>query len=112
MTKHEVCEHFNIPPVIMEEYESWKCMKEEKSADEIEYNDCDIKLLQTVLTLYDIGFSKAEILQYLELAACGCKTENQRCCMLDKKREESLEEIHRHEKCLDELEILKKRMKD
>lgn len=111
MTKHEVCERYNIPVEILKEYESWGlCDAVRDVMGDWQYDDRDLERLSTIMSLHDIGFSIEEVETYIRLLLQGESTEEKRLRLLNKKRSTALEEIHFKEKQLDRLDYLRYEM--
>ena len=95
MTIKEVNERYKIPIRMLQEYESWGLFKGiEKVMGAWHYAESDIELLSTIITLYDIGFTNAEVKRYARLLLIGKSTEKERLKMLSEKRIRTLDEIH------------------
>ena len=111
MTILEASKQYHIPIKILKEYESWGlCCEVKKVMGDWQYDDQDIERLSTIMTLHDIGFSKAEIGRYMRLLLQGSATEAERMEMLDKQRSNTLEEIHFREKQLERMDYLRYEM--
>lgn len=76
-----------------------------------QYDDSDIERLSTIMTLHDIGFTKAEVERYMKLLLQGASGEEERLKMLEAKRNGTLDEIHFKERQLDRLDYLRFEMK-
>ncbi|MCI8631064.1 MAG: MerR family transcriptional regulator [Firmicutes bacterium] len=100
MTYEEISENYGIPREILREYER-------RSAGKCKYDDGDIKKLGILMTLRSIGFEKDEEEEYIRLILDGDDTAEQRMSMLIKKRNETLEDIHVLEKCIDSIDYLR-----
>lgn len=108
MTIYEASERYNIPIKILREYESWGlCGEAEKVMGAWQYDDSDVELLSTIMTLHDIGFNSGEVETYMKLLLKGKITEKERMKMLERKRSGTLDEIHFKEKQLDRLDYLR-----
>ncbi|HIZ55578.1 MAG TPA: MerR family transcriptional regulator, partial [Firmicutes bacterium] len=108
MTKQEVAERFQIPIAILEEYESWGlCDSVRQVMDVWEYDDRDIERLSLIMTLHDIGFSKEETFEYMRLYLSERDTQAERLSMLNRRRSDSLDEIHFKQMQLDRLDYLR-----
>lgn len=112
MTIDEVSERYKIPTEILREYESWELRGEVKKAmGSRHYDESDIEMLSTVMTLYDIGFTGEEAKKYMQLLLKGSSAEKERLKMLSEKRNCTLDEIHFKEKQLDRLDYLRFELK-
>lgn len=108
MTIEEAGERYNIPIEVLREYESWGlCGAVKKVMGAWQYDESDIQRLGTIMTLHDIGFSNAEVEQYMRLLLEGNSTEKERLEMLNKKRGATLDEIHFKQKQLDRVDYLR-----
>lgn len=68
-------------------------------------------LVGMIMTLCDAGFSEAEIEQYMNFCKNG-KSEPEKCIsMLENKRRGTLEEIHRKERQIENIDCLKYKLK-
>ena len=113
MTIKEASERYNIPIEILQEYESWGlCDEVKKVMGSCQYDESDIELLSTIMTLHDIGFTNKEVEKYMRLLTGGKATEKERLQMLEHKRNGTLDEIHFKEKQLDRLDYLRFAMKN
>ena len=87
MTISEASEKYNIPVKILRAYESWGlCGEVKKVMGSWQYDDSDIERLSTIMTLHDIGFTKAEVERYMKLLLQGASGEEERLKMLEAKR--------------------------
>lgn len=110
MTINEASERYQIPMEILKEYESWGlCGAVKKVMGSWKYDDTDLERLGLILTLHDIGFDKDEVETYMRLWIDGNHTETRR--MLDKKRNDTLDEIHFKEKKIERMDYLRYKMK-
>ena len=108
MTKKEASEKYQIPMEILDEYEKWNLCDEVKKVMGVwQYDDSDLEKLGMILTLHDIGFSKKEIEEYMHMYLKGDETAAKRMRILKQKREQTLDEIHFHEKRLEYLDYLR-----
>lgn len=113
MTIKEASKRYNIPIEILQEYESWGlCSEVEKVMGSWHYDESDTERLSTIMTLHDIGFTNDEAEKYMRLLTRGKATENERLQMLERKRNDTLDEIHFKEKQLDRLDYLRFAMKN
>lgn len=109
MTIDEVSERYQIPAEILREYEGWGLC----GADSVSWQ-CgkqDLERLSLIMTLHDIGFCKDEVEEYMRLVLEGETTRERRMRMLEEKRVEALDEIHRKEQKLERLDYLRFQMK-
>ena len=108
MTIDEASERYQIPMEILREYESWGlCGTVKKVMGAWQYDDQDLERLSLIMTLHDIGFSNAEVEEYMRLLLEEKNTEKQRMEMLERRRGTALDEIHFREKQLERLDYLR-----
>jgi DNA-binding transcriptional MerR regulator len=104
----EASARYNIPIEILREYESWGlCGTVKYVMGAWQYDDRDLERLSMIMTLHDIGFRNDEVETYMRLLLEGESTEDERLCMLNKKRSNALDEIHFKQKQLDRLDYLR-----
>lgn len=102
MTINEASEKYSIPIEVLKEYESWGLCSEVKKVMGVwQYDDKDLERLSLIMTLHDIGFSNEEVEIYMRLLLDGKSTDNERLRMLNKLRNNALDEIHFKEKQLE-----------
>ena len=112
MTINEASEKYNIPIEILKEYESWGlCGEVQKIMGVWQYDDQDLERLSMIMTLHDIGFSNKEVETYMRLFLDGKSTENERLRMLNKLRNDALDEIHFKEKQLERMDYLRHKIR-
>lgn len=112
MTKSEVSKRYNIPVSILREYESWGlCGAVKKVMGAWQYDDSDLEHLSMIMTLHDIGFSNEEVETYMRLLLEKNSTEADRLRMINEKRNNTLDEIHFHEKQLERMDYLRYQIK-
>ena len=107
MTIEEAGERYKIPPEILAEYTSRNLRgagKREMKGRQCD--DFDLEQLSLMMTLYDAGFCSAEVETYMGLAG-KADSDSTRLKMLEGRREKALEEIHFHEKQLEQLDYLR-----
>lgn len=63
------------------------------------------------MTLHDIGFNAEEVETYMRLLLEGTSTDSHRLQMLEKKRRNTLDEIHFKERQMDRLDYLRYKIK-
>lgn len=108
MTKNEASVKYQIPIEILEEYEKWNLCDSVKQVMGIwQYDESDIERLSMIMTLHDIGFSKKEIAEYMNLMLSERNTEIERLAMLNQKRSKELDEIHFKEVQLERIDYLR-----
>lgn len=108
MTQQEASEHYNIPVSILQEYESWGlCGAVKKVMGVWQYDDEDLERLSTIMTLHDIGFTTEEVETYMRLLLEQPESSQKRLRMMEEKRNETLDEIHFHERQLQRLDYLR-----
>lgn len=104
MNIEETSRKYNIPIIILKEYEKWRVCQE---IIKEQYDDNDIERLSMIITLHDIGFTSEEIDRYMSLMMLD-DTEKKECLiMLNKKRIDILNEVHLGEKKISRLDYLK-----
>ena len=72
-----------------------------------QYDDEDLERLSTIMTLHDIGFTTEEVETYMRLLLEQPESSQKRLRMMEKKRNETLDEIHFHERQLQRLDYLR-----
>ena len=108
MTIDEASERYKIPVEVLREYESWGlCGEVVKVMGAWQYDEQDLQRLSVIMTLHDIGFGNEEIEAYMRLLLEGEGAELACLRMLDQKRAAVLEEIHRRERQLEQLDYLR-----
>lgn len=109
MTQQEASEHYNIPVSALQEYESWGlCGVVKKVMGVWQYDDEDLERLSTIMTLHDIGFTTEEVETYMRLLLEQPDSDRKRLRMMEEKRNETLDEIHFHERQLQRLDYLRR----
>ena len=112
MTQQEASVHYKIPLSILPDYESWGlCGAVKTVMGAWQYDDEDLERLSTIMTLHDIGFTTEEVETYMRLLLEQPDSSAQRLSMMEKKRHETLEEIHFHERQLQRLDYLRHEIK-
>ena len=108
MTIDEASRRYNIPLEILQEYEQWGlCGAVKKVMGTWQYDDTDLEHLSMIMTLHDIGFENFEIETYMRKLLEKESGEDQCLKMLEKKRQNLLDEIHFREKQLSNLDYLR-----
>ncbi len=108
MTKDGANQRYRIPPHILDEYESWGlCGAVKKVMGVWQYYDEDLERLSTIMTLHDIGFTAEEVETYMRLLLEQPDSDKKRLRMMEEKRNETLDEIHFHERQLQRLDYLR-----
>ena len=69
-----------------------------------------LERLSLIMTLHDIGFCKDEVEEYMRLVLEGESTREKRLRILDDRRGAALDDIHRREQKLEQLDYLRFRM--
>ena len=111
MNIHEASERYGIPLHILEEYESWGlCDEVKKVMGAWQYDDRDLERLSIIMTLHDIGFDQNEVADYMRLLLSKTDTCSQRMAMLNRRRSDTLDEIHFRERQLERLDYLRYEM--
>lgn len=111
MTIEEASKKYCIPIKILKEYESMElCGTVKRVMGVWQYDDTDIERLSMIMTLHDIGFSKEDIDEYMQLLLSG--QNNEECIkMLEQKRKGVLSKIHVLEKQIDNIDYLRNEMR-
>lgn len=109
MTIDEVSERYQIPAEILREYEGWGLCGADSASWQCEKQD--LERLSLIMVLHDVGFRKDEVEEYMRLVLEGETTRERRMRMLEEKRVEALDEIHRKEQKLERLDYLRFQMK-
>ena len=108
MTINEVSEKYNIPMSLLLEYERLGlCESVKKVLEVFTYSEQDVERLSLIMTLQDIGFTKEEIIRYIDLVIQGKKTKADRKMMLVRIRECTLARIHKEHICIDQIDYLR-----
>ena len=111
MTRQEASERYNIPISVLRAYESWGICGGAKTVSGVwQYDDEDLERLNTILTLYDMGFTAQETETYMRLLLEQPDSASERLRMVEKKRSATLDEIHLHERQLERLDYLRHEM--
>ena len=110
LTIKEAGKRYNIPAKILKAYKSWGFCGESEHGGDIQCGDADIERLSLIMPLYDIGFSEREAEIYVRLTLEGAGSDVSRLKMLEKKRAESLEDIHMRELRLARLDHLRREL--
>ena len=112
MTKEEASKRYQIPMKILDAYESWElCGTVKRVMDAWQYDDQDLERLSTIMALHDMGFTADEVESYMRLLLSDTDTARERMCMLEKRRDQALDEIHLKEKQLQRLDYLRHQMR-
>lgn len=108
MTIHEVSQRYQIPLEILEEYERWRLYRASVPlSDTEEYDEQDLEHLNLIMTLYEIGFQRSEVEEYMQLSLTGNENVQRRMEMLNRHRKNALDEIHFKEKQLNHMDYLR-----
>lgn len=108
MTIDEASERYQIPAEILREYEGWGLCGADSASWQCEKQD--LERLSLIMVLHDVGFRKDEVEEYMRLVLEGETTRERRMRMLEERRVEALDEIHRREQKLEQLDYLRFRM--
>lgn len=108
MTIDETSERYQIPAEILREYEGWGLCGADSASWQCEKQD--LERLSLIMVLHDVGFRKDEVEEYMRLVLEGETTRERRMRMLEERRVEALDEIHRREQKLEQLDYLRFRM--
>ena len=99
MTKEELKKQYCIPAEILNKYEKYrKCDS---------FGETDAENISMLMTLYAAGFDDTEAKKYMELCFSGYDTSSERTKMLEKKRKDTLFDIHVKQKQLDGIDYLR-----
>lgn len=108
MTIQEASDLYQIPMDILKEYESWGlCGAVKKVMGAWQYDDEDLERLSLIMTLHDIGFTTEEVETYMRLTLERPSSERERLRMLNRKRDDALDELHFRERQLQRLDYLR-----
>ena len=103
MTTNDIAARYRIPAAILRDHGHWLHAGGSLT-------DGDLALLDLIVTLYNIGFDRAEIECYLDHSkAPECATT--RLTMLEEKRARILADIHAQEKQLMTLDVLRHQLR-
>lgn len=102
MTGEEMIERYCIPEKILVEYKNWK-----NSGGTDEYCDTDLEYLSQIITLREVGFEDAEVIEYLNLTKEIGAGKEKRLLMLQTQRNKLLTQIHAMEQILEHLDYLR-----
>lgn len=103
----EVSQKYNVTETTLRYYEKVGLFDEVKRINSVrEYEEKDIERLSLIMSLKKVGLHIEAILQYLKLTKVGKETANERVCILDKQRQELMDQIHKYQKNLDCLDYL------
>ena len=112
MTKEEASKRYQIPMKILDAYERWElCGTGKRVMGAWQYDDQDLERLSTVMALHDMGFTADEVESYMRLLLSDTDTARERMRMLEKRRDQALDEIHLKEKQLQRLDYLRHQMR-
>lgn len=108
MTIDEASERYQIPIEILREYEGWGLCGADSASWQCEKQD--LERLSMIMVLHDVGFRKDEVEEYMRLVLEGESTREKRLRILDDRRGAALDDIHRREQKLEQLDYLRFRM--
>ena len=112
MTKEEASKRYQIPMKILDAYERWGLRGTIKRVlGAWQYDDQDLERLSTIMALHDMGFTADEVESYMRLLLSDTDTARERMRMLEKRRDQALDEIHLKEKQLQRLDYLRHQMR-
>lgn len=113
MTIEEASRQYQIPMEVLRQYESWGlCKAVKKVMGAWQYDDSDLEKLSMIMTLHDIGFDTEEIEIYMRLLLEDKNTDEERLKILNKKRNEVLDEIHFKEQQLARIDYLRYKIRN
>lgn len=106
MTIEEASKKYCIPINILKEYEAMGLCDEVKKVMGVwQYDDVDIERLSMIMTLYQIGFNKDEVNEYMKILLNDSSKE-MISQILKRKRKNTLDEIHFKEQQLNTIDYL------
>ena len=112
MTKEEASKRYQIPMKILDAYESsGLCGTVKRGMGAWQYDDQDLERLSSIMALHDMGFTADEVESYMRLLLSDPDTARERMRMLEKRRDQALDEIHLKEKQLQRLDYLRHQMR-
>ncbi len=104
MTAEELTGRYMVPPEIIREYDS---LLPDGEAGQRCYDAADLKQMGLLMSLRDVGFGAEEAREYMRLNLEQCKGCAEKLYgMLEKKRRETLEDIHCKEENISRLDFL------
>ena len=108
MTIAQASRQYKIPAAIVAEYEQLGIPgKQENENGRWECSPRDLELLSLMATLHQSGLGAEDVKAYIRLVLKGKGTEKARLQILNRRREEALEELHHHEGEVDLLDYLR-----
>ncbi|MEG0276339.1 MAG: MerR family transcriptional regulator [Coprobacillus sp.] len=109
----EVSQKYNITETALRYYEKVGLFDDVKRINNIrEYEDKDIERLSMIMSLKKVGLHIQAILRFLKLMKDNRDTRNERILILNKQRQELMDQIHQYQKNLDSLDFLIYELKD
>lgn len=105
MTLEEAAREFSVSTDILEGYVTSGFIKKRKTKEEKEYCEEDFESLGLIEMLLSTGFTSEDIKKYLALCE-QTGTEEEQIRLLRKQRGPLLDEIHRKQQLLDQLDFL------
>ena len=113
MTSEEVCKRYGISPNLLEEYRSWGlCAAVRIAMEDWQYDDRDLERLGLIMALHNMGFPAEEVEAYMRLLLSGPSTERERLAMLNRRRSQTLDEIHLKERQLARMDYLRHELRE
>lgn len=108
MTEEEIRKRYQIPKAALAVYDNQvRTLFNGGGMGDREYDDRDVERIGMVMTYRRMGFEDGEIGTFFRLEQEGEATREQRLHMLRKHRLRILDEIHKREKILGELDFLR-----
>lgn len=106
MTKEEISRCCQIPMEVLSAYEHWNLSGKKTEGDVRQYDDEDIQKLSMIITLTEAGLTKSQIECYMRLAEKD-DTAVKRRDMLERQRNDLLNQIHKLEEKIEKLDYLR-----
>ena len=106
MTDREIHERYSVPMEIIREYDSM--LRDTGGPCSGQYGEADLRRMSEMMSLYGLDFSPDEVRTYMELSSSPDeRCVRQLCGMLDKRRRETLDEIHVKEARISRMDYLR-----
>ena len=105
MTDKEMHERYLVPMDIIREYD--EMTRNTRRSGPAQYDDADLRRISRIMCLRELGFSFEEVRTYVRLCSDSCAPcASELCAMLEKKRKETLDDIHDKEETIRKLDYL------
>lgn len=106
MTLEEAEKRFLLPPGLLEQYISYGFLRKDGMRKGMKnYRDEDFEYLGLIRILMDAGFASEDTKRYLRLLE-NQGTEQQQIRMLQKQRRVVLDDVHKRQQVLDQLDFM------